>query len=283
MGMVFSGLDPGPLVDEIRARVVEELDYELEARNQQLFADWYRDHPFVHVPDVLPELSSLRVLTTELAEGVRFDEMATWDQDERNLAAESIYRFVFRSLYRLHAFNGDPHPGNYLFRPGGKVTFLDFGLVKHFTGDEIDVFARMIDAMVLQPDLPRYRRIIEDIGLLKPGMPFTDDQVKDYFGHFYDFVMDDEEVTITPEWSSETVQRFFDANGPYGPIMKAANLPSSFVIIQRINLGLMAILGDLRATANFRRIAEELWPWVDGPPTTELGKAEAAWMASRER
>jgi len=106
--------------------------------------------------------------------------------------------------------------------------------------------------------------------------------VKDYFGHFYDFVMDDEEVTITPEWSSATVQRFFDANGPYGPIMKAANLPASFVIIQRINLGLMAILGDLRATANFRRIAEELWPWVDGPPTTELGKAEAAWITQRD-
>jgi predicted unusual protein kinase regulating ubiquinone biosynthesis (AarF/ABC1/UbiB family) len=282
MGMMFTGLDAGPLVDEIRSRVVEELDYEREARNQQLFADWYRGHPFIHVPDVLPELSTVRVLTTELAGGVRFDEMLTWDQDERNLAAESIYRFVFRSLYRLHAFNGDPHPGNYLFRPGGQVTFLDFGLVKYFTADEIDVFARMIDAMVLQPDLPRYRRIIEEIGLLKPGMPFTDDEVKDYFGHFYDFVMDDEDVTITPEWSSATVQRFFDANGRYGPIMKAANLPASFVIIQRINLGLMAILGDLRATANFRRIAEELWPWVDGPPTTELGKAEAAWIAQRD-
>jgi predicted unusual protein kinase regulating ubiquinone biosynthesis (AarF/ABC1/UbiB family) len=282
IGMMFPGLEAGPLVEEIRERVVEELDYEREARNQQLFADWYRTHPFVHVPDVVPELSTGRVLTTDLADGVRFDEMATWDQDERNLAAESIYRFVFRSLYRLHAFNGDPHPGNYLFRPGGQVTFLDFGLVKYFSGDEIDVFARMIDAMVFDRNLPEYRRIIESIGLLKPGMPFTDDEVKDYFGHFYDFVMDDEEVTITPEWSSETVQRFFDANGPYGPIMKAANLPSSFVIIQRINLGLMAILGDLRATANFRRIAEELWPWVDAPPTTELGKAEAAWMASRD-
>jgi hypothetical protein len=112
-------------------------------------------------------------------------------------------------------------------------------------------------------------------------MPFTDDEVKDYFGHFYDFVRDDEDVTITPEWSSETVTRFFDTTGPYAPIMKAANLPPSFVIIQRINLGLMAILGDLRATANFRRIAEELWPWIDGPPATGLGKAEAAWLESR--
>lgn len=282
MGMVFSGLDSQALVDEIRARVIEELDYELEARNQQLFADYYRNHPFIHVPDVVGELSRRRVLTTELADGARFDEMATWSQDERNLAAEAIYRFVFRSLYRLQAFNGDPHPGNYLFRPGGQVTFLDFGLVKHFTEGEIDQFARMIQTMVFDRDLPAFRTVIEEIGLLRRGAPFGDDEVLDYYGHFYDFVAEDAEVTVTPQWSSETVERFFDVNGPYGPIARASNLPPSFVIIQRINLGLMAILGDLCATANFRRIAEELWPWVDGAPSTEMGKAEAAWLDGRD-
>jgi len=281
MGLAFTGFEPGPLVDEIRARVVEELDYVNEARNQQLFVDAYRDHPFIHVPEVVHGLSTARVLTTELAEGVRFDVMATWDQDERDLAAEAIYRFVFRSLYRLRAFNGDPHPGNYLFQPGGRVTFLDFGLVKHFTLDEIDLFGDMIRAMVIEGDTARYRRIIEQIGLLKPGTPVSDDQVHEYFSHFYEFVMHDETVTITPQWSADVMARFFDPSGPYGPIAKAANLPASFVIIQRINLGLMAILGDLRATANFRRIADELWPWVDGAPSTEMGKAEAEWLAAR--
>jgi predicted unusual protein kinase regulating ubiquinone biosynthesis (AarF/ABC1/UbiB family) len=280
-GLAFPGFDPGPLVEEIRARVVEELDYANEAYNQQLFADSYRDHPYIHVPDVVTELSTPRVLTTDLAEGVRFEAMATWDHDERNLAAETIYRFVFRSLYRLNAFNGDPHPGNYLFQPGGRVTFLDFGLVKHFTQHEIDLFGDMIRALVMEGDTARYRRIIEEIGLLKPGTPVSDEQVHDYFSHFYEFVLHDEEVTITPQWSSEAASRYFDPSGPYGPILKAANLPASFVIIQRINLGLMAILGDLGATGNFRRIAEELWPWVDGPPSTPMGKAEADWLAAR--
>jgi hypothetical protein len=107
--------------------------------------------------------------------------------------------------------------------------------------------------------------------------------VQAYFGHFYDFVMEDREVTITTEWSSETVERFFSPNSPHAPIAKAANLPPSFVIIQRINLGLMAILGELHATANFRRIAEEMWPWVAGEPSTEMGKAEAAWRVERHR
>jgi predicted unusual protein kinase regulating ubiquinone biosynthesis (AarF/ABC1/UbiB family) len=283
MGLALSGFEPGPMVEEIRARVVEELDYENEARNQQLFADSYRHHPFIHVPDVVTGLSTARVLTTDLAEGARFDEMAGWDQAQRDLAAEAIYRFVFRSLYRLRAFNGDPHPGNYLFQPDGRVTFLDFGLVKHFSEAEIGIFGDMIQAMVIEGDTARYRRIIEQIGLLKPGAPVSDRQVHEYFSHFYEFVMHHEVVTITPQWSTDAVSRFFDPSGPYGPVIKAANLPAGFVIIQRINLGLMAILGDLHATANFRCIAEELWPWVDGPPASPMGEAEAAWLASRSR
>ncbi len=280
VGMLFPGLEPEPLVAELRARLIEELDYALEADNQRLFSHFYRGHPFIHVPDVVAELSTKRVLTTELADGVRFETLLEWSQQERDLAAESIFRFVFGSIYRLHAFNGDPHPGNYLFRPGGRVTFLDFGLVKRFTTQEIDVLERLITAMVLKHDIPEYRRTIEEIGMLQPGAPFTDAEVEDYFGHFYDFVLRDEVATITPEYASETVRRFFDANGPHGPIMKAANVPPSFVIIQRINLGLYAIFGQLAATANWRRISDELWPFVSGPPSTDLGRQGAQWTAT---
>jgi hypothetical protein len=225
------------------AQVVEELDYRLEADNQRLFADYYEGHPFIHIPTVVDELCAERVLTTELAAGARFDEVERWSQAERDLAAEAVFRFVFGSLYRLHAFNGDPHPGNCLFRPGGQVTFLDFGLVKRFDREEVE----------------------------------------DYFGHFYDFVQRDEVSTITSEFASETVRRFFDASGPYGPIMRAANIPPTFVIIQRINLGLYAIFGQLHATANWRRISEELWPFVNGTPSTDLGRRAAAWAAERGR
>lgn len=280
IGMLFPGLEPEPVVAELRTRLVEELDYRLEADNQRLFADFYRGHPFIHVPEVIEELSTERVLTTELAEGVRFEVVEGWSQEERDLAAESIFRFVFGSLYRLHAFNGDPHPGNYLFRPGGQVTFLDFGLVKRFTAAEIKVLERMITAMVLDRDIGEYRRTIVEIGMLTPDAPFTDDEVEDYFGHFYDFVLRDEVATITSEYASETVRRFFDTGGPYGPIMKAANVPPAFVIIQRINLGLYAIFGQLHAAANWRRISEELWPFVGGTPSTELGRKAAAWTAA---
>ncbi|MDX6234674.1 MAG: hypothetical protein QOH68_3792 [Nocardioidaceae bacterium] len=281
LGMLFPGLDPAPIVAELRERLLEELDYTIEASNQQLFVDNFAGHPYIHVPEVVHELSTGRVLTTELAEGARYDEVLGWSQAERDLAAETIYRFVFRSLYRFHAFNGDPHPGNYLFRPGGQVTFLDFGLVKRFTPEEVEMLAALVEAIVIDKDTARFRAEIERSGFVPDTSPFSDDELIGYMRHFYEFVMEDEEVTITPEWSSESVRRFFDTGGEHREMIRAANVPPAYVIIQRINLGLGAILGDLHATRNFRRIADELWPFVDGPPSTPMGEAEAAWLAAR--
>jgi predicted unusual protein kinase regulating ubiquinone biosynthesis (AarF/ABC1/UbiB family) len=281
LATMFPGLEPGPLVAELRERLTEELDYGIEAANQRFFADAYRGHPFVSVPEVVDELTTARVLTTELAEGARFAEVERWSQEERDLAAETIYRFVFRSIYRLHAFNGDPHPGNYLFRPGGHVTFLDFGLVKRYTADDVALFEQLIRTMLVEHDVAAFRRLMEEHHVLRPDPSVSDDDVAAYFGHFYELVLHDRVFTVEPEYSSETVRMYFDPTSPYAHVARAANVPPAFVITQRINLGLTAVLGRLHATANFRRIAEELWPFVAGPPSTPMGEAEAAWLATR--
>ncbi|MGO8886236.1 MAG: ABC1 kinase family protein, partial [Streptosporangiaceae bacterium] len=103
--------DVDALIAELRDRVLEELDYRREAGNQRLMAAFYDGHPTICVPRVIDELSTRRIVTSELADGARFAELASWSQDERDLAAETIYRFTFRSLYDIRAFNGDPHPG----------------------------------------------------------------------------------------------------------------------------------------------------------------------------
>lgn len=281
IGMLFPGLDPKPLVNELRERVAEELDYTLEAANQQEFADAYRGHPFIHVPDVVPERSARRVLTTELAEGAKWSELLEWSQEEKNLAAETLYRFAFGGIYQLHMFNGDPHPGNYLFRPGGRVTFLDFGLCKRFTEEEIEVFEEMIIAMVRDGDLPRYIQLVKDAGILPADLEVDENEAKEYFGHFYEFVFTDEEMEMTPEYAAESIRRFFDLTSPHAQLMKSANLPAFMVIVQRINLGLFALFGELHARGNWRRIAEELWPFADGEPSTPMGEEIARWEASR--
>ena len=281
LSLMFPGLDPKPLVAELRARLVEELDYTIEAANQRLFADYYAGHPFIHVPAVIDELSSTRVLTSELANGARFADVEGWSQTERNEAAEAIFRFVFRGIYRVHAFNGDPHPGNYIFRPHGQVTFLDFGLVKRYTADEVALFEEFIKAMVIEHDVTRFRRALEDHHVLRKTTQITDADVLSYYGHFYEFVLEDREIAFTPEYASETVRQMFDVSNPYAHVAKSSNVPPAFVVTQRINLGLHAVLGRLRATANWRRIANELWPFVNGPPSTPMGEAEAAWLANK--
>ena len=281
MSMLFPGMDPKPIVGELRERLVEELDYRIEADHQRVFVEYYEGHPFIHVPAVLDDLSTARVLTTELAEGASFADVVGWSDDERQLTAECLYRFAFGGIYQLRAFNGDPHPGNYLFRPGGHVTFLDFGLCKRFTDDEVKVFEEMIRAMVIDRDLAAFHRVVERIGILPPGFEISDVDLADYFGHFYEFVMDDRVMEISPEWSSQSVRQFFDLSGPHADIMKAANLPPSMVIVQRINLGLFALFGELGARGNWRRMAEELWPFVQGPPSTPMGEEIARWARAR--
>jgi predicted unusual protein kinase regulating ubiquinone biosynthesis (AarF/ABC1/UbiB family) len=279
MRLIYPNLDPRPLAEEIRARLVEELDYRQEAANQQTFADWYRGHPFIHVPDVLPSLSTGRVLTSELADGVRFAEMVTWSQSERDLAAESIYRFVFRSLYRLHLFNGDPHPGNYLFRPGGRVTFLDFGLVKRFSPAEVAYFEGFIQHMVLAPDVDEFRRMLEESRAILPGAPVTAQELYEAMTPYYELVLQDRMFTWTPEYASRVVRTLFDRSSPITQHTSGGG--AMFVFINRINLGLYGIFARLGATANWRRIADEIWPMVDAPASTALGREEADWLASR--
>ncbi|MFK8025547.1 MAG: ABC1 kinase family protein [Ilumatobacter sp.] len=274
----FGGLDPSEMVDEIKVRLADEVDYELEAANQQRFADYYRGHPFVRIPEVVPEYSTKRILTTELATGHRWSEMLERGQDVRDQVGEIIFRFVFRSLYRFGAFNGDPHPGNYLFHDDGTVTFLDFGLVKHFTDDELTMFASMVEAAAVKHDAAQFRQIVEDAGMLLAGAPVDTDEVGEYFSLFYDTVREDREMTWTREYANDVVRHTFDRSSP---ISQYATVPRAFVFIQRINLGLYALLGELGARGNYRRIASELWPFVDAAPSTELGRAEAAWIAQR--
>ena len=283
LGLLFPGLDPAPIVAELRLRILEELDYRQEARNQTVFAEYYAGHPTISVPTVHPELSTGRVLTTDFADGVGWAEMQTWPDDERNLAAETIYRYAFTGIYRLGIFNGDPHPGNYLFRPGGHVTFLDYGLCKRFSADEVRSFAELIQAMVIDGDLSRFRRTMDRLGFLTRADGFSDDEIGEYMRHFYEMLLVDGVTTVEPEYASKMVRQYFDLSGPYAEIIRSVTLPGYMVIVQRINLGLVALMAEMRATANWRRICEEIWPFVTAAPSTPMGVQIAEWERATGR
>jgi predicted unusual protein kinase regulating ubiquinone biosynthesis (AarF/ABC1/UbiB family) len=271
--------DVDALLSELRDRIGEELDYRREAASQHLMAAYCHGHPTIHIPGIIDGLSTRRVITSELSGGARFAELTSWPQHERDLAAETIYRFVFRSLYEVRAFNGDPHPGNYLFHPGGKVTFLDFGLVRHFTPAELQPLMAMARTICVEHDPEAFRASLENAGFLRPGAPLSTQAITEHLAVFYDTIREPGPLTITSDYASSVVRRFFDLRSPVAAYIA---VPRPYVILQRINLGLFAVLGELSATADWRAIAEEIWPFTHGPASTPMGEAEAAWQARRQ-
>jgi hypothetical protein len=127
-------------------------------------------------------------------------------------------------------------------------------------------------------DPEAFRRNLEKAGFLRPGAPLSTDTIVDHLAVFYQTIRKPGRLTITGDYASTVVRRFFDLRSP---VAEFVSIPRSYVILQRINLGLFALLGELTATADWRAIAEEIWPFVQGPPTTPIGEAEAAWRRAR--
>jgi hypothetical protein len=136
----------------------------------------------------------------------------------------------------------------------------------------------MVRHLCVENDPEAFRRAMVDAGFLMPNTPMPTDMIVEHMALFYDTVRERGPRTMTGEYASAVTRRFFDFRSP---LAAYAAIPRSYVILQRINLGLFALLGELSATADWRCIAEEIWPFVQGPPCTPIGAAEARWRASR--
>ncbi|MEP7203578.1 MAG: AarF/ABC1/UbiB kinase family protein [Ilumatobacteraceae bacterium] len=279
---VLKGLDAKALVDELRTRMRDELDYELEAASQTEFADCFAGHPFVSIPAVDPATSTKRVLTSEWVDGLSWAEfLAKADSPARQRAGESIWRFAQHAVYRIGAFNGDPHPGNYRFTIDGDVTFLDFGLVKRWTPGEWQQLVPSLDAIVVHRDPEMLVAVMEDIGFLRYGHGLEAQDVYDYVSTPYAPYLSDT-FTFTRDFVRDAMATIIDVKGPHAKVIENLNMPPSFVILDRVVWGVSAILGKLEVTAPWRSMLLE---YRDaGPPSTPLGEAERAWrMSARHR
>jgi predicted unusual protein kinase regulating ubiquinone biosynthesis (AarF/ABC1/UbiB family) len=277
--MALTGLDARALVDELRARMREELDYRLEARNITEFGRHFAGHPWVRILNVVPELSATRVLTTEWVDGMSWDQFAASAPAEtKQRAGEVIWRFGQHAVHRLGAFNGDPHPGNYRFHHDGSVTFLDFGLVKRWEPGEWERLEPSLDAIVVHRDPDLLITAMEHAGFLAPGHGLDAELVYDYVSSPYQPYLVDE-FTFTREWMRDTLARIVDLGGPHAAVIAKLNMPASFVILDRVVWGISAILGKLNVTAPWRAMLLEYRTGAE--PATELGADELGWRGSR--
>ncbi|MGI9603707.1 MAG: ABC1 kinase family protein [Acidimicrobiales bacterium] len=272
--VTLKSLDVEALVDELRTRMLDELDYRLEASCQTDFADRYQGHPFVHIPRVIAPFSTERVLTTEWAEGDDWDGfLARATEDERQQAGEVLFRFIQGAIYRAGVFNGDAHPGNYRFGPDNRVTFLDFGLVKRWAPGELESLLPLIDPLI-DRDPETLVEHMESVGFLTPDHGLDAAMVWEYVSRPYLPYLD-ETFTFTPAFTTEVLASLLDLNGPYKDVMNNLDMPASFVVLDRVVWGMSALLGRLEATNRWRGILAEYR--FDADPVTELGRREAAW------
>ena len=270
-----------PLLEELRERIDDELDYQREAQYQRAFADRYRDHPFILVPDVIGDLCRRRVLVSERVHGRKFDDVVkNADEAERQRVGEIIFRYAFGSIGRFRLFNGDPHPGNYLVTDDGNVAFLDYGSVKMFSRERF-ASMREVDAAVVRGDRDGFLAAMRKVGFIPPNVQLDEDMVWDWFRLYTKPLLADQPFTFTSEFATEVLATTSDPRSPYYSMLRRLNLPSDYLLLTRIHLGLNSVLGRLDASNEWLGIHHE---YVSGgPPATPLGKLDAAWWEQHPR
>jgi predicted unusual protein kinase regulating ubiquinone biosynthesis (AarF/ABC1/UbiB family) len=278
MKRIAPGLDAKAIAEEIRQRIGDELDYELEAQNQRAIARIYRGHPFIVVPDVVTSLSRERVIVTEYVDGTGFEELKAESQEERDRLGEIVFRFFFGCLYRHHQFSGDPHPGNFLRLADGKVAFLDFGLFKRMPAElvELELEAQRCVVEARGEDL---RELFARTGFLKHPERFDPDDLLAQMRDATWWYTSDEEIVLAPEIATHVAIEMSDPRSSHFDQMRHETLPPDHLFARRMELLTLAVLSQLRARGNFHRVARE---WMYGEdPVTELGELEATFFAGR--
>lgn len=272
--LMHEGLDAKQLADELEARITEELDYVLEAENTRMVARAFRDHPFIRIPNVIGELSTQRVLTTEWIDGKPLSSAYDADPATRNHIAEILFRFYTGTPYRLHMYSGDPHPGNSLVLADGSLAFLDFGLFKQFEPAAAEAELTSYRATIAG-DGEELLRVLHEMGFV-PDAEGTDiEELLDTSAVAGWWFLTDEELEITSYRVNKMAALFADPRSRYYKFALKQNLPAEHAFRARAEAHLIAIIGQLSPTINLHRIARE---WIYGEaPVTELGREQLVW------
>jgi hypothetical protein len=259
MKQIAPGLDVKATAEEVRDRIGDELDYELEAQNQRSLARIFRGHPFIAVPDVVTGLSREKVLVTEFVHGAGFDAIKEMDQATRDRVGEIVFRFFFGCMYRHHQFSGDPHPGNFMLKELIEIE-LECQRAGHEGDDE------------------RLHEIWSETGFLAHPERFRPDKLLAQFRDATWWYVLDDEIALEPEIATQVLIDMSDPRSQHFGQMRHETLPADHLFGRRVEMLTLAVLSQLRTRANFHRIARE-WMYGD-PPVTELGRAEAEFYGT---
>jgi len=272
------GSDAGALLSEVRERITDELDYEIEAQHQRRLARLFRGHPHVHVPRVHTDLSTQRVLVTEYVDGRRFDEIARLDETERDRIGEIVLRFFFGVVWREQIVAGDPHPDNCLLCQDGRVCLLDFGLLRGLDAEylwgERDAMRAIVDA---DPDA--VHDALGRLGYLVKSESYDPAGLLEHLATAGEWFLAQGFRRINPGYVRRTVELGYPPRSPWFSVMRRLTLPPPTRLLRRMEVQMLSLLGELRAGGDWAAIAAE--HWADQPPSTSLGREDTAFFQRR--
>jgi predicted unusual protein kinase regulating ubiquinone biosynthesis (AarF/ABC1/UbiB family) len=263
---------------DMSARIVEELDYRLEAANQARFAEQYRGHPFIHVPEVIGELCTGRVLTQELCLGRPWSDAVGAERDLRNQWGEAIWRFVYSSYDRLGMINADPHPGNYLFHDDGSVSFLDFGCVQRFPGDRTEMTMAIVRACVRGDVLGTWRACVE-AGYWSSSDPVSPEEAFAWWHEPFRYLWAEQPFTFTPEYAASWIEHRYSPTGPSANALRYLTMLNDCLAWTRVEMALASAMAQLHATNDWAAILAEC---QGDTPITSMGKLDHAFFEERQ-
>jgi hypothetical protein len=257
--------DAGALLTEVRERVADELDYEIEAQHQRRLARLVRGDPHVRVPRVHTDLSTRRVLVTEYVEGLGFDAIAQLDEAERDRIGEVVFRFFFGLPWREGIVAGDPHPDNCLLCPDGRVCLLDFALLR---GLEPEYLAGERDVMraVINADPDAVHDALANIGYLARTESYDPAALLAHLAMAGEWLLADGFRRIDPGYVARTLELGYPPRSPWFSVLRRLTFPPPTLLLRRMEIQMLSLLGELRAGADWAAIAAEHWA-AHPPPT----------------
>ncbi|MDN5725710.1 MAG: AarF/ABC1/UbiB kinase family protein [Propionibacteriales bacterium] len=250
----FAGaIDMGPLIDELTERISEELDYRIEAVNQQQAAEAFADDPEFCVPGVLDH--TVRVMVSDWVEGAPLGTVAAMPPVERNEWGLRYARFLFAGPSRAGLLHADPHPGNFKVLSDGRLGVVDFGLVSRMPEGLPPAIGRLL-SLALGDDAGTVAAGLRTEGfvdvsvdaqtLLEFLSPFVEPARRPNF-HF------------SRAWLRSEYERVRASSGR-SDIGSQINLPPDYLLVHRVWMGGIAVLAQLDVHADFGAVLTEFLP-----------------------
>ncbi len=261
-GRMSPGLEVKPLLAELKERVLEELDYALEADAQRGFAAAFADDPDIAIPRVVA--SAPKVIVTEWLEGTPLSRIiAGGSAADRDHAGSLLALLHYSAPARAKLLHGDPHPGNFRILADGRLGVVDFGAVARLPGGFPEPLGRLT-RLALDGDRHGVMSEMRAQGFLRSGVAVDAQQVMDYLSPIVAPLVTPT-FTFSRRWMRQQANRLADPRSQDARVGRQFNLPPSYLLIHRVTLGSIGVLCQLGATAPYRALAEQWQPGFAEP------------------